>query len=64
MNQMKKSMTSVILATALAAPMMIPATATEASWKKFKQQMGNSKCWGLVAALDQSEKMKEGCKSS
>ena len=37
LNQMKKSMTSVILATALAAPMMIPATAAAASGAvKFK----------------------------
>ena len=37
LNQMKKSMTSVILATALAAPMMIPATVAAASGAvKFK----------------------------
>ena len=59
-----KRITTAMIAAALAAPMMIPATATEASWKKFKQQMSNSKCWGIVATLGQSKKMKEGCKRS
>ena len=59
-----KHVATVMIIAALAAPMMIPATAAEASWSKFKEQMGNSKCWGLVAALGQSDKMKDGCKSS
>lgn len=59
-----KRIATVIIVAALAAPMMIPATVAEASWSKFKKQMANSKCWGHVAGLGQSDKMKDGCKSS
>ena len=58
---MKRKSLTISMIVAIAAVSAAPAAA---SWSKFRKQMANSNCWGVVATLGESKKMKEGCRNS
>ena len=58
---MTKKPLAIFMIVTIAAINAAPAAA---SWSKFRKQMANSNCWGVVATLGESKKMKEGCRNS
>lgn len=58
---MKKQPLIISMIVMIAAVNAVPAAA---SWSKFRKQMANPKCWGVVATLGESHSMMEGCKNS
>ena len=58
---MKKQPLVIFMIVTIAAINAAPAAA---SWSKFRKQMANPKCWGVVATLGESQSMMEGCKNS